>query len=154
MDKSQNNEQLDNDILECKADILRAKDIIPPFGKKRDPKPNPKDQNTAYEVIEKHKEKVTQIRTDSKKTQPQQNQVPKFDLAKEIMVEQRKVSSRNRKGPGKDVKPQQPKARLHSSSYAIRQPEAISKGHGRVITDIVARDIKKLCRSGNALAKR
>ena len=149
MNESQNNEQIDDDILECKADILRAKDVIPPFGKKRTFKPNPKARNLTSRAIEKLIPTVVQGSSEPPKTQPQHQDIPQFDLAEDIMAEHRKVSSQKRKRPGKEPESEKPKPIPQAHGYAVRQPEPVSRGHGQIIADIVARDIKKLCHSGN-----
>jgi len=76
------------------------------------------------------------------------SEIPKFDLAQQIMAEQRKVTSIKRKGPGKQEKP--PKKLHPAESIAHNfQPYPILSGQGQIIADIVARDIKKL-RKGKA----
>ena len=61
------------------TDILRAEDIIPPFNRKKEP---PQKQSANDE-------------TPAQKA----NEIPKFDLAKQIMAEKRKNSSTKRKAP-------------------------------------------------------
>ena len=76
------------------------------------------------------------------------NEIPKFDLAQQIMAEQRKVTAIRRKGPGKLTKP--PKKLHPAESIAHNfEPHPILSGQGQIIADIVARDIEKLCK-GNA----
>ena len=75
------------------------------------------------------------------------NEIPKFDLAEQIMAEQRKITAIRRKGPGKMVKP--PKKQHPAESIARNvMPRPILSGPGQIITEIVARDIEKLC-AGN-----
>ncbi len=74
------------------------------------------------------------------------NGIPKFDLAEQIMAEQRKNASVRRKGPAKRVRPPKQPRKVEQISHAIRlQP--VSLGQEQVITEIVARDIERLCRS-------
>jgi len=74
------------------------------------------------------------------------NGIPKFDLADQIMAEQRKSVSVRRKGPAKRVRPPKQPRKVEPVSHAIRlQP--VSLGPEHVIAEIVARDIEKLCRS-------
>jgi hypothetical protein len=68
-------EDIDADILECKGDVLRARDIIPGGGK-NDSTPLPKENKL---------------------------EIPKFDLAGDIMAEQRRLIAAKRKGPGKKI---------------------------------------------------
>jgi len=61
------------------TDILRAEDIIPPFNQEKEPpqKQFANDETAAQKI----------------------NEIPKFDLAKQIMAEHRKNSSTKRKAP-------------------------------------------------------
>ena len=72
------------------------------------------------------------------------NEIPKFDLAEQIMAEQRKNTAIRRKGPGKMVKP--PKKQHPAESIARNvMPRPILSGPGQIISEIVARDIEELC---------
>ena len=79
-------------------------------------------------------------------------EIPKFDLAEQIMAEQRKVAATRRKGPGRKAntaeagspKPQVkgPKSGfcLPASGLSVAPREA-----EHIIAEIVARDIRQLC---------
>ena len=84
--------------------------------------------------------------------------IPRFDLAEEIMAEQRKVAATRRKGPGSTVrrpswekanapKPEAPEPAVPVALVAPVTP-AFEVEH--VIAEIVARDIRQLC-GGNVL---
>jgi hypothetical protein len=71
-------------------------------------------------------------------------EIPKFDLAEQIMAEHRKITAIRRKGPGKKAKaPKKP----HPAESIARnvKPGPISLGPEQVIAEIVARDIENLC---------
>jgi len=70
------------------------------------------------------------------------NEIPKFDLAKQIMAEHRKITAVKRKGPAKKARP--PK-KLHPAELIARKPRPILLGPEQVIAEIVARDIENLC---------
>ena len=80
-------------------------------------------------------------------------EIPKFDLAKEIMAEHRKITAIRRKGPGK--KKQIQKARLEirpkfeleikSAGLVGARPIEAVPGQKKIIAEIVARDIEQLC---------
>jgi len=72
------------------------------------------------------------------------NDIPKFDLAKQIMAEHRKITAVRRKGPAKKAKP--PK-KQHPAELIARnfKPGPIVSGPEQVIAEIVARDIENLC---------
>ena len=79
-------------------------------------------------------------------TMEQRNGVPKFDLAEQIMAEQRKSVSEMRKGPAGRIRdPKQP-GRGEPISHAIKS-HGMSLGPEQVIAEIVARDIERLCSS-------
>jgi len=96
------------------------------------------------------------------------SEIPKFDLAEQILAEQRKITSVKRKAPGKPQRlpslapavtrvqsqdgaagkktkapDQLPQAK--SIGYTIKQPLTLSE-QKQIITEIVARDIEKLYR--------
>ena len=72
------------------------------------------------------------------------NDIPKFDLAKQIMAEHRKITAVKRKGPAKKVK-SSPKH--HPVELIARNimPGPIVNGPEEIIAEIVARDIENFC---------
>jgi len=72
------------------------------------------------------------------------NDIPKFDLAKQIMAEHRKITAVRRKGPAKNAKP--PK-KQHPAELISRNVEMgpFVSGPEQIIAEIVARDIENLC---------
>jgi len=72
------------------------------------------------------------------------NEIPKFDLADQIMAEHRKNTSIRRKGPAKKAKPPKKK---HPAELIARngKPGLIVSGPQQIIAEIVARDIENLC---------
>lgn len=117
--ENNNDKQIDNDILQCKADVLRARDIIP---------------------------------SSNKPSQGQlKNEIPTFDLAEHIMAEQRRSTSTKRKSPGRQSQTQDAPIK---DAIIIEEKSPIKNQHSfefvapqrnPIISDIVARDIKKLC---------
>lgn len=75
----------------------------------------------------------------------ERNGIPKFDLAEQILAEQRKNSSVKRKGPAKKVKSEQMAPKFHPADGTV-QSQNVLVGLEKVIADIVARDIERLCR--------
>ena len=104
MSKAENNEQADADILECKADILRARDIIPgdrtPYKQKI--RQESKSQISSKETIST----PDTTETSAKNNMQEETEIPRFDLAEDIMAEQRKFTSIKRKAPDKKVEAQ------------------------------------------------
>lgn len=148
------------------ADVLRAADILSPYnretGREQDsqkPKANREETSPSQEE-RKHplkdisrrfaKEKLMPVEYTSAEgagAGPQRSEIPKFDLAKEIMAEQRKITAIKRKAPGKETEASSEEKEAKSIGYAIEQlmqplPEQ------QIIAEIVARDIEKLCKGG------
>jgi len=119
--KADYNEQFDDDTQQSKADVLRAKDIMPPYSNR------PPQKNAAT--------------NPSGKTE-----IPKFDLAEEIMAEHRKVTAIKRKSPGQKTEPQVQKSAGETAGHTIL-PGQMSSMQMQIISEIVARDIEKLCKS-------
>ena len=115
--KTDNNKQIDTDILQSKADILRASDIIPSSKKKK-----------------------------SVETAQKQAEIPRFDLAEEIMAEQRKITAIRRKGPGGKNEAQSQINKVKSIGCAVAESTQKQPQQEQIIAEIVARDIEKLCR--------
>lgn len=74
------------------------------------------------------------------------NGIPKFDLAEQIMTEQRKNASVKRKRPARAAGPVKKKPNFEPVDIAL-DLHPVSPGQEQVIADIVARDIERLCRS-------
>ncbi|UCE50498.1 MAG: hypothetical protein JSW47_10115 [Phycisphaerales bacterium] len=76
----------------------------------------------------------------------ERNGIPKFDLAEQIMAEQRKNVSVMRKGPASKIQDPMQSNKVEPISHAIRlQDVPLRPEH--VIAEIVARDIERLCSS-------
>ena len=80
--------------------------------------------------------------------------IPKFDLAKEIMVQQRRISAAKRKR-AKPASPQEPKKaefvsqgpEVRPISHTIGQTSDVPFDQEQIIAEIVARDINRLLQS-------
>ena len=131
-----------NSDKQDEGSVFRAEDIVPPNDKETHP--------------------ITGAAHDA-------NEIPKFDLAEQIMAEQRKITSVKRKAPGKPqrlpslapavtrVQAQDGAANkkakvpvrlpnVQSVGYNIKHPPPALLRHEQIISEIVARDIEKLCR--------
>ena len=148
MSKAEKNKQIDADILRCKADILRARDIMPgntPPYKKEETRQKPKSQNDSENTtrmvdaapIPAEKEKPA----ESVSTKQEKMEIPRFDLAEEIMAEQRKITAIRRRPPGKEFK-----AQAEPLDYTVERSIPWQVEQDQIIAEIVARDIEKLCR--------
>jgi hypothetical protein len=72
------------------------------------------------------------------------SEIPKFDLAEQILAEQRKINAIRRKGPAKKTEAPTQQRKAESISYTIQPPSILSEQE-QIIAEIVSRDIKKLC---------
>ena len=167
------NEQTDADILQCKADILRARDIIPSDKNKTDQEPISQSDEKATlpsaaageTSVEERKKPVGGIipKAQAEQIKPvkdipaepadarqEKMQIPKFDLAEEIMAEQRKITSIKRKAPGKKVEAQSQEPEVELIGYTIEQPTPPFTGQEQIVAEIVTRDIERLCKRGTS----
>ena len=99
---------------------------------------------------------------DQAASQPQDREVPKYDLAEQIMAQQRKVSSEKRKGPGQKLPikaidpipqpqnlPQEPAQPVTTRIVEIpRKKQAASTKYDSILAKIVSRDIERLIKAG------
>lgn len=125
------------------GDVLRANDIIPPYNKNipQEQKPPAKEETSQYTGDKvKHTETLS---TETENTVRQKTGIPKFDLAKQIMSEQRKVASIKRKSPGTKNKATILTQKARSIGYAVK-PLPMLSHQEQIIAEIVQRDIKKL----------
>jgi stress response protein YsnF len=120
MSEEEKDKQIDADIPERKKGILRAHDIIP--GRAKDSK-----------------------NLSGAESPPQiKSEVPKFDLAENIMAEQRKATADRRKAPGVKAASQTQKRKVLSTAYNIESQRVSLSEEDRIIAEIVARDIARL----------
>ena len=109
------------------TDILRTEDILPPY-------------------TEKNRQQQKQLAKSNPMNMVQKKSgIPKFDLADHILSEQRKTAAIKRKGPGRINKTDNHKQDIRSTGYNIK-PQPMSSQQEKIIAEIVARDIQKLCR--------
>jgi hypothetical protein len=129
-----NNEQIDGDILQSKKDILRAHDVMPPYKKiDAEDKSHKQSEGRVAEVV---------------KAQEDKGEIPRFDLAEEIMAEQRKISAIRRKAPGRRIETQKTEKEFGPVGYTIERPIPVQPYEEQIIAEIVARDIKRMCGGG------
>jgi hypothetical protein len=132
--------------------VLRATDIIPPF----DNVPAPADagghepqtpEPATPDPVQVDEQSAGIDDQESTDMEPAEGDVPKYDLAENILAEQRRVASRRRRAPSQpqeepEASPE-PKA---AETSAIELPCEDLPELQRVVAEIVARDIERLCR--------
>ena len=136
MNEDDKNEELDGDILECKGDILRARDIMPPYNNEK----MGEDTKKESEAGKLNSAKPLEI----KEIGQRRSEIPRFDLAEEIMAEQRKITAIKRKRPVGKMETEG-RGAVESFRYSLEPQRLTSTGERGIIAEIVARDIKRLC---------
>ena len=140
--KAKNNEQIDADILQCKADILRARGAIPS---------EPAEYEPESQIIAENTTTIStrgDVSAEPEKPGQEKAGIPTFDLAEEIMAEQRKITAIRRKAPGQKTEVQDQEPQVQPISYSTQQSAPGPSEQERIIAEIVARDIERLCRGG------
>jgi len=156
--EAENNEQVD-------ADILRARDIISLHRQKTRQKPQSqktgKDTTESADTAEISTREEKRIREDTSPTpvetpdstsllpslaEQEKTEIPRFDLAEEIMAEQRKITAIRRKAPGKKNEAQEAELQAGPVGYTVEQPTPGQSEQTRIIAEIVTRDIERMCR--------
>jgi len=92
--------------------------------------------------------------TEPAGTVQEASEIPKFDLAEQILAEQRKITAIRRKAPGKKNESPAQGREVESIGYTIKQPPLTLSEQGRIIAEIVARDIEKLRRGDTSSLRR
>jgi hypothetical protein len=172
VNKAENNEQFDTDILQCKVDILRSRNIIPPHNNTT--QENPVIQNSTREATQPSdaaeistyedtnsipietipaketaplpRPAVSMNKKEEAETSEETPEIPSFDLAEEIMAEQRKITAIRRKAPGQKTEAQRLKPEVQPVDHIIEEPKLALSEQEKIIAEIVAKDIERLCR--------
>jgi len=125
----------DGEITQGRNDVLRGSDIIPSASSAGKTNQTPADSAKAEKS-----ESGDAVKSD----------IPQFDLANDIMAEQRKITAVRRKGPGsnkaaaaKEKKPVTIEAA--PPAKPAKRPERGTETD-KIIADIVRRDIERLCK--------
>ena len=148
-----NNKQIDDDSLKHKEGIHRTRDTMPPYKKETPASQNKPKQPLKNTIPVPGKKKPTPAKdapAEPADTKQKRSEIPKFDLAEEIMAEQRKITAIRRKAPGQKTEAQNEERQAESIGRAIEQPPAALSEQEQIIAEIVARDIEKLCRGGTS----
>jgi hypothetical protein len=156
VNKAGSNKQIDVDILQCKVDILRARNIIPPHDDTT--QKNPTTQSDTRETAQSsHKDtgsiqieeilvgKAAPESVSEKEEAKEPLEIPSFDLAEELMAEQRRITAIRRKAPGAKTGVQRLKPEVQPVEHIIEEPKQALSEQEKIITEIVAKDIEKLC---------
>lgn len=146
-------EQVDADILQCKADIERSRNII--FSSESRPQDDSQSQKADEKAVrldvktpaEPSSLLAAVVKANKKEaTRTSQAAIPSFDLAEEIMAQQRKITAIKRKKPGKkaEVRAEREDYERINEAADYGAAEEISANEDLLIAEIVARDIERL----------
>ena len=154
MTKGHSEQQIKDDILHSRPDTLRAGDIMPPYdkqtrhtdgGQARQNHGSPGKSKTA------NKSPTKDMPTDVSNPEQRDSTIPKFDLAEEILAEQRRIIAVRRKAPGRKIEALSMQQDAQSAGHTIEQPPHILSEQEQIIAEIVARDIQALCRRNTSI---
>jgi len=148
---------MDDDILRSREDILRAQS-----SRKQSEKPEQKtdkqqekepsdisiSKGQKPESISKDKQtdqKKIEQKPASHSEQPAQRktEIPQFDLAEQIMSEQRKITAARRSPPEQNKKVQS-NAQQNKKDYTIAAQPVSKTYRMKIVSEIVSRDIEEL----------
>ena len=124
------------------SNVLRAEDIVPPYNIQKHREQPLKDTNLSFN--ENQERQVKAGTTESSDSVQKVNEIPKFDLAEQIMAEQRKITAIRRKAPGRKPKILEERTQRQSTGHTAEQLVRVVPEKDSIIAGIVARDIEKL----------
>jgi len=150
--------EMDDNTRSRPVRVLRAADVIPPFGEDgsqvnesqepvpaqtRPPQP-PEPERKARRVQEP---KSNDGSVSLEKQPPTAPEIPMFDLAENILAEHRRTAARRRKAPSQTpAEPAIHPARPAVKTHVVEPPSPGLLDLQRVVAEIVARDIERLCK--------
>ncbi len=143
-----------------RARVLRAADVIPPFNQdvaqanepghaEKGPTPEPSQLQQAKQ--ERQGRRLQKAGANAGAASPVMSpaaavEIPTFDLADNMLAEHRQLAARRRKAPGQmqaepEIQPERPIVMTH----VVEPPSQDLRDVQRVVAEIVARDIQRLC---------
>ncbi|OHB64764.1 MAG: hypothetical protein A2Y77_10865 [Planctomycetes bacterium RBG_13_62_9] len=156
-------DEVNHDVKPKRARVLRAADIIPPFGKivpqtgdgeieAEPPRAVPPEADDNRSDVEHGLAgEVEPIGPGAGQTPTADLVIPTYDLAENILAEQRRTAARRRRRPGRvDDRSVTP---VREGCERLAMPAPMSQDLlelQRIVAEIVARDIERLCRKPSA----
>jgi hypothetical protein len=153
-------EQVDGNSRSKPARVLRAKDVIPPYGEdvSKSHEPNEGQEGTTPRPARvgqsgQKSRRIREPQDDRSETDHVASvscgtaEIPAYDLAENILAEHRRVASKRRKAPGEmRVEPAPCLAATNAEGRDAALPPVDLPELQRVVAQIVARDIERLCK--------
>ena len=164
MSKAKDNGQTEDDILRCKEDILRLRRTNSAgeetTSENAAPKQPTEESTVPSSRTDKHepptKDKA-QARTEQTSDEEQvakpvnapqkPSEIPRFDLAQQILAEQRRITAVRRKAPGKANQTEQPSPPRTVTAQNTSEPSVAQPEPPQIIKQIVATAIDRMLRS-------
>jgi len=142
-------ERLNKKDEQGREGVLRLEDIVPPYtsGKQQRLESKDNSENSGGMRGEEGKsarEEISKSQREASSNRGGDSEIPRFDLAEEIMAAQRTKASRSRKGPGYLQGDEKVEAD-RGVDNDVSGGGASRLQQDSVIAEIVARDIERLC---------
>jgi len=128
--------------------VLRAADVMPPFDKGIAPADSESEDEPTPALP-----RASTADGQAAEAETPTVKIPTYDLAEHILAEQRRVAGRRRRAPGKTDDEPPPATRRDESHvfFSAPTPQDLQELQ-RIVAEIVARDIERLCRRSNGQA--
>jgi hypothetical protein len=120
------------------------------LGQASETEPGPSGQNTVRQSQEKRSGAKKENRREPAEG-GEQSEIPRFDLADEIMAEQRRLTATRRKAPSGQAEAGKDAPKAERVGHVAGQLQPGKSDRDRIIAEIVARDIERLCRGDIAM---
>jgi hypothetical protein len=149
-DVSRTVKMMDGNMRSGPGRVLRAADIMPPFCNDEEPRSQADDGAKPAGKAPK-----TDQSTGERKLRHDQRaqgegagaEVPRYDLEENILAEHRRSASKRRKSPVQmQPEPAAPAAHVDMRTQVAEPPTQDPLEIRRIVAEIVARDIERLCR--------
>lgn len=152
-------DEIDRNAKGRRASVLRATDVVPPF----DERVAPADRTAGAERPDAASSEAQAMpgpavrsgeaasRSAGEARQPPARDldvpIPSYDLAETILAEQRRVAAGRRRAPDRPAEEPTRTVEDARSRISVAEPSAQDLAElQRIVTEIVARDIERLCR--------
>lgn len=152
-------DEMDRNAKGRRASVLRATDVVPPF----DERVGPADHAAGAELPDaasseaqappgpavRPRKAASMSADEARKLSARDADVPipSYDLAETILAEQRRVAAGRRRAPGRPAEEPTPTSDDARSGISVEEPSSQDLTElQRLVTEIVARDIERLCR--------
>jgi len=162
--KAKDNGQTEDDILRCKEDILRLRRTNSTGEETTSENAGPKQPTEESTVPSNRTDKHEPVAKDTAQARTEQTsdktqvakpvnasqkaaEIPRFDLAEQILAEQRRITAVRRKAPGKASQSEQPSPPRTVTAQSTGEPSAAQPEPEQIIQEVVATDIDRMLRS-------